>query len=814
MNYTRFWFITTLIALFFKMNGQVVFCPGSTLALIYAPTGFVGYTWTPPPTNTLSPSQYTMASIAVSNPLAGSVFTLTVLNSNNQLSSTTYTLNYTSTSISSTGASSTCLNGSSGSATVLASGSYSYTYVWVNSANNVVGTFSTASNLSAGLYTVTVSGSAGCGSATAVISVGSLPANNLINIFKPYCGSEAYLCPGSGSNFQWYNGTIAISAPSGIAPCYTVSNPFNGQLIHVAYFSTQGCHDSIQYYLWGSVPGLMAINHSTYSCLGTSIGSAVISITPATGSPPGQNTYSVFSIGSFTPAFSASVGPTFQNSFSVNNLQAGSYTVLGFDGSCKYNSSFTISNFPDNFTLSPVSATLCPGNGVVAGVSFTSSPAPNQYSYLWSPATWLAGTSQIQTIVFPVGPPPGSVSIIVYSVTVTPSIVNCPRTKTFTITAANPQTPSIIPIPVLCQNSSGYTVSALPGGGNFYSQSFNGHYPLNGPGGVISTTLAPYGINTFTYTAGIGTCMASSSANYFIAGPQLYVNPTPIACPGQSTTIQASGANSYTWNTGANTSSIVVTLTTSSNFTVIGASPGSSCTSIQTLICLVDPGITVSGNLNICQNYSTTLTAYGAFTYTWSNGSNSYQCIVQPSVTTTYTVSGTSQNCINQTVATVTVNPGPLLQISGPTLVCEGEEFVLSASGANTYTWNSGSNSFSISTYQWASNLYSLSANSASNSCTAHTIIIVNTSPCLFNHIDSSDERDFQLFPNPNKGSFVLSTPVICELIIFDGLGRIVYSKELQAGINSVETNAVSKGVYTIQIRSNGMLRHSKVLID
>lgn len=67
------------------------------------------------------------------------------------------------------------------------------------------------------------------------------------------------------------------------------------------------------------------------------------------------------------------------------------------------------------------------------------------------------------------------------------------------------------------------------------------------------------------------------------------------------------------------------------------------------------PTLTVSGNLNLCPGQQASLTVSGADTFTWSTSSNSSSVILNPSVTTVYTVSGTftTSGCASSRTFTV-----------------------------------------------------------------------------------------------------------------------------------------------------------------
>src|SRR5262249_23296232 len=152
----------------------------------------------------------------------------------------------------------------------------------------------------------------------------------------------------------------------------------------------------------------------------------------------------------------------------------------------------------------------------------------------------------------------------------------------------------------------------------------------------------------------------------------LTFTPSPnggLLCAGQTGTIIAAGAVSYTWSTGATTSSIVVTPTTSTCYT-ISASNASGCNITTTACFLVFPHPTLSiapSNPAVCAGNSATLTAAGATNYTWQPGNISGpSMVVTPTTANMYTVVGANATgCTSTSTVMVNVNPLPNITISG-----------------------------------------------------------------------------------------------------------------------------------------------------
>lgn len=147
-----------------------------------------------------------------------------------------------------------------------------------------------------------------------------------------------------------------------------------------------------------------------------------------------------------------------------------------------------------------------------------------------------------------------------------------------------------------------------------------------------------------------------------VANPTIAVNSGSI-CSGTSFTMAPSGASTYTFQGG----NAIVSPTTTTSYTVIGASSFGCLSSTVTSSVSVNPSPTLTVNSgSICIGQSFSITPSGASTYTFSSGSS----VVSPTASSVYTVTGTSGGCVGSTTSNVTVN------------LCTGIE---AASQANLY---------------------------------------------------------------------------------------------------------------------------------
>lgn len=227
----------------------------------------------------------------------------------------------------------------------------------------------------------------------------------------------------------------------------------------------------------------------------------------------------------------------------------------------------------------------------------------------------------------------------------------------------------------------------------------------------------------------------------------------------------------------------------------------------------------------ICAGQNATLSACGANSYTWSNSSNLNSIVVSPSITTTYSVSGTTSAGITSTSINLIVNPSPILSIIGNTAICKGETTTLKASGGNTYTWLSGNadsiffpfplgltNSVTIGSQ--TPNIYNYTVTATgTNSCISAQAVQLLVSACT-GIKDLEPEQQLSISPNPNGGEFVITAETIMQIKITDHLGRHIKTIEVKPGKNAYQLNDLSIGVYLLNGVSDGKIYKGKMVIN
>ena len=151
-----------------------------------------------------------------------------------------------------------------------------------------------------------------------------------------------------------------------------------------------------------------------------------------------------------------------------------------------------------------------------------------------------------------------------------------------------------------------------------------------------------------------------------------------------------------------------------------------------------DPINTTSAqNLIGCVGNSNTLTASGSGTLSWyptlsattsiGTGTNFVTAILSAGTYTYYVEAKTCAQSANRTLITVTVNAVPSLTLNSVTTssaICAGQAATLIASGANTYTWNTGLNGNVAIVFPTATTIYTATGTNTFGCLGSNTIAI------------------------------------------------------------------------------------------
>jgi hypothetical protein len=344
------------------------------------------------------------------------------------------------------------------------------------------------------------------------------------------------------------------------------------------------------------------------------------------------------------------------------------------------------------------------------------------------------------------------------------------------------------------------------------------------PGGTGSSIVVSPTSPTAYNVVGVNSFGCASSVNTAViayAGPNMNIAAsTTLVCTGGSVSLNASGATTYSWSTGATTPVTVINPVSSAVYTVVGSTPNSPCATTKTVqVDVFTATISVSSPTAICIGESTTLNASGATTYNWSNGGIGSNVVVSPVSTTGYTVNGISTvggtTCSSTGTTMVTVNPLPTVTASSTrTNICRSEFANITAGGASTYSWSNGSSASSLSVNPNTNTTYTVIGTDA-NGCKGSASIQIKVFACVGINETEVASNFIQIYPNPSSGEFNISANQSMSLILVNELGQLIRALELKAENNySVEVKDLSKGIYFITSSNSDLQLNKKIIVQ
>ena len=707
----------------------VTICAGQTATLTAG--GATTYTWSAGATSG-------GGATASATPATTTSYTVTGTNANGCTGTAVATVTVTPLPIITVNSPSICAG-----ATATLSAAGGTTYLW--STGSILNPITVSP---AGTTTYNVTGTTGGCSNTAIatVTVNPLPTvtaeTNLSFCAGATVPANTFTSAPAGATFTWTNSNAAIGlAASGVTsiPTFTATNATAGPITGTITITPTltGCEGApITYTITvnqlpittvtsaticpGGTATLTAAGAATYSW---TAGVTVTGVTTATAAPATTTSYTVTGTsaagctstaiatvtvnpllaitvnspticngdaatltagGGTTYTWSAGATSTGLNTATASATTTTTYTVTGTTAGCSNTAIATVTVNPLPIVTAEPNLTFCAGESVPAN-TFVSSPAGATFT--WTNSNASIGLAASGTISIPLFTAiNATASPVTSTITITPTLAGCVGTPISYTLTVNPLPVTTVNSPSICP---GGTATLTAAGATTYAWTAGVTVT-----GLNTATSSPASTTSYTVTGTSLGCTSSAIATVTVASSLTVTVNSPTICDGQVATFTAGGASTYTWSagassTGVNTASASPTATTS--YTVTGTSAGCSNTAIATVTVNAIPTVTINSP-TICAGSTATLTAGGATTYTWSAGATSTgvnTATALPGSTTTYTVTGTTAGCSNTAIATVTVNPVPVVTVNSLT-ICSGQTANLTATGASTYTWSAG----------------------------------------------------------------------------------------------------------------------------
>lgn len=377
----------------------------------------------------------------------------------------------------------------------------------------------------------------------------------------------------------------------------------------------------------------------------------------------------------------------------------------------------------------------------------------------------------------------------------------------------------------ICPDES--VVLTATGGTTYYWTPEPG---LSSLGGSV-VTVTPWATTTYTvYATDEDGCTGSMDVTVTVFEDLLAVSPMVAICPGDVTTLTATGANSYTWSPAiglsATTGSTVDAQPTESTSYTVTGSYGVGCTSQRSVFVGVFtlPIVDVTPHAPvICKGSSVTLIATGASTYTWHpapglSATNGPQVTVTPTDDTSYSYEFTdNNNCSVE--GSVFVDVLELPAQPDITLSSLNNEVMLTSSELSGNQWYKDGSEIAGATSQaleiTESGDYTVQVTEGDCVGPMSSILTID----ITDFVTSLSEaiKYLRVFPNPAGESVQVqwsgsdsTTPI--DVYISDLTGRTVARRVMSARGGNLDVSNLSSGLYLLHIMQGNLSQMQKLI--
>lgn len=528
--------------------------------------------------------------------------------------------------------------------TISPNGAQTYSYSSAGNSNTVSPTANAT-------YTVTGTDLNGCVSPEVVstVSVNPLPSAS-VNSGSICAGDVFTINPTGADSFTYITGSNTVSPSASTS--YTIEGSDN----------TTGCVARV----------VSAVTVYSLPVVGVANGTLCAG-SVYTMSPTGANSY-IYSSGD------ATVAPTTNTSYSITGVSA--------EG-CKSASdavvAVTVYTLP---VVSVTSGTICLGSVYTMTATGAASYVYSNGNATISPLTT---TTVAVTGLSPEGCASSNTAVATISVNSLPTVsiaaispICAGETATLDVTGATTFTwntnSNDASYTVTPTSNTGYTVTGTDANGCENSASYtvvvNALPVISVNSGTIcpdgSFTMNPNGATSYVFSNGNAVVSPNTTTSYTVVGMDgngcisamvvstvnvlnqltITVSGNTTICSGQTATLTANGATTYSWNTNNQTGTLNVNPTVNTSYTVTGISSGCSNTAVVSVAVNALPSLTVSSNAStlICIGESIVLTASGANSYAWDGTNGTANYTVNPTVNSSYTLTGTDANSCSNTI--------------------------------------------------------------------------------------------------------------------------------------------------------------------
>jgi hypothetical protein len=130
-------------------------------------------------------------------------------------------------------------------------------------------------------------------------------------------------------------------------------------------------------------------------------------------------------------------------------------------------------------------------------------------------------------------------------------------------------------------------------------------------------------------------------------------------------------------------------------------------------------------------------------------------------------------------------------------------------------------------TYQWIDCSTNLPIENETNQSLVVTVngdyaVVVTIGSCngtteceniIVEGIEVTSEIQYNIYPNPNNGQFIIELTDDATIEVSDALGRIIYLQEHESGASAINLDDAQASVYYVRVISDGKTSVKKIVV-
>ncbi|WP_431157707.1 Ig-like domain-containing protein [Winogradskyella poriferorum] len=412
-------------------------------------------------------------------------------------------------------------------------------------------------------------------------------------------------------------------------------------------------------------------------------------------------------------------------------------------------------------------------------------------------------------------------------------------TTTYTLTVTDGNSTEIDEVTVFVDSLPDLTVSedvSIVEGENIELSATGANTYLWSTGETTSSiNVSPLETTTYNVIGTNGVCEVSENVTVTVE-PLLNVDlgDDQQICEGsgESIILDAGSGDTYLWNTGETTQTIMVDPVSTSTYSVTVTSGTQQDTDSITIFVEPNPNVVIlnGDSVDILNGDFVTLSATGANTYEWNNGATQPNIAVSPSQTTVYEVRGYINECYDEKQVVVNVIPEVEADAGDDVEICLGETVILTATGGDEYAWSNGEITQSIEVSPTETTQYTVTVFNALD-FDEDSVVVTVISNCeeSIEELDPTINEDepfdftFDIFPNPTSNYIdvrIAGIENLARIYIYDMMGKLIYQKRVQnestnvSSISRFDMSNLIPGIYYVQFQNLEKTLAKKLIVQ